>query len=389
VDAKVVIAGGGLVGALTALMLAKQHPDWPIVVVEPRAEGPPDDKRIIALAAASAKRLTGLGVLKDTQQQTPIEHIHISDRGYIGATELHAETQRVDALGVVVPAAALVQTLYQQCQQLSNIEWLSGSRVHEIEQQQDYVQITTSDSRQIKAELLVGADGQNSFVRETLGLPSDIEDYGQIGCIATVTLDRSLAGWAYERFTEDGPIALLPMPNNQASLVWTFNTEQARNAKNWHDDYFLEACQKAFGYRAGAMRSVSERVFYPLQLRRAKRNIHHRCVIIGNASHALHPIAGQGFNLGLRDVETLTELLQDSSDPGAFPVLSAYQQQRAKDYQSIINLTDLLVRGFSNRYLPMVLPRNLALLGLQHLAPVKSEFARLTMGMKAGGQINE
>ncbi|MGM0481799.1 MAG: 2-octaprenyl-6-methoxyphenyl hydroxylase [Pseudomonadota bacterium] len=387
-DAKVVIAGGGLVGALTALMLAEQHPDWSIVVIEPRAEGPPADQRIIALAAASVKRLQAMGVLNGQSQQTPIEHIHISDRGYLGAAELHASNENVDALGLVVPAAQLVDNLYRRCQLQSNISWLNSQRVQHIEQAVNSVTVTTADDTQIKAQLLVGADGQNSLVRESLRLPSTTEDYDQIGCTATLTLDRSLQGWAYERFTEHGPVALLPMANQQASLVWTFNGQQAEDAKNWHADYFLQACQKAFGYRAGVMTAVSERVFYPLKLRRATRNIHHRSVIIGNASHALHPIAGQGFNLGLRDVEALAAVLKTATDPGAFKGLSAYQQQRDKDYRAIISLTDLLVRGFSNRYPVMIAPRNLALMGLQHSGPVKSQFARLTMGMKfAGGEL--
>ena len=381
-DAKVVIAGGSLVGALTALMLARQRPDWQIVVVEPRAEGPPKDKRIIALAAASAARLKSLGVLEPQFTQIPIQHIHISDRGYLGATELHADTEGVDALGVVVPAAELVHTLFEQCQQLSNISWMGGCRVSDIDQQQQAVTVKLDNKQCINTELLVGADGQQSFVRETLKLPSTIEDYDQVGCIATVTLDRSLNGWAYERFTESGPIALLPMANNQASLVWSFKGQAAEAAKNWHDDYFLNACQQAFGYPAGLIRDVSPRVFYPLQLRRATRSIHHRCAIIGNASHALHPIAGQGFNLGLRDVEALIAVLSTADDPGQFAVLSDYHDRRQPDYDAIINLTDLLVRGFSNRYLPMIVPRNLALLGLQHIGPLKSAFARLTMGMR-------
>lgn len=384
-DAKVVIAGGGLVGALTALMLAEQHPDWSIVVIEPRAEGPPADQRIIALAAASVKRLQKMNVLDEYSWQTPIEHIHISDRGYLGAAELHAASENVEALGVVVPAAKLVENLYRRCHSQANIQWLNNQRVQNIQQAQDSVTVTTADSTQVKGQLLVGADGQNSIVRSLLNLPSVSEDYNQVGCIATLSLDRSLDGWAYERFTEYGPIALLPMPNQQASLVWTFNEAQSVDAKNWHDDYFLQACQQAFGYRAGLMKTVSQRVFYPLKLRRATRNIHHRSVIIGNASHALHPIAGQGFNLGLRDVETLAGVLKNLTDPGAFKALSSYQQQREQDYRAIISLTDLLVRGFSNHYPVMTVPRNMALLGLQHIGAVKSQFARLTMGMKTAG----
>ncbi|MBJ7266807.1 2-octaprenyl-6-methoxyphenyl hydroxylase [Idiomarina abyssalis] len=379
--ADVVIAGGGLVGALTGLMLAQQRPDWHIVVCEPRAEGPPADKRIIALAAASAQRLQNLGVL-DGIDSTPIEHIHISDRGFAGATELHAKDENVEALGRVVSASELVNNLYLSCQEQTNLSWLSGVRLESLQQQQEQVELTLDNAQKLQTKLLIGADGQHSLVREQLGLVSDIYDYGQFGCIATLDLEKPLNGWAYERFTEAGPIALLPMQNKRASLVWSFTESQREAAEQWSDTEFLRHCQQAFGYRAGLFTGVSKRVFYPLILRRAKRSVHHRSVIIGNASHALHPIAGQGFNLGLRDTEVLCEALANVDDTGNFQALQGYEQNRERDYQAIIKLTDGLVRGFSNHYLPTVVGRNSALMLLQHCSPLKSAFARLTMGMQ-------
>ncbi|MDV6315710.1 2-octaprenyl-6-methoxyphenyl hydroxylase [Idiomarina sp. HP20-50] len=377
----VAIAGGGLVGALTGLMLAQQRPDWRIVVCEPRAEGPPTDKRIIALAAASAQRLQTLGVLEGIES-TPIKHIHISDRGFAGATELHAQQEQVDALGRVVAASELVNNLYLSCQQQTNLTWLSGVRLESLQQQQEQVELTLNNGQQLQTKLLIGADGQNSLVREQLRLESDVYNYGQFGCIATLDLEQPLNGWAFERFTEAGPIALLPMQGNQASLVWSFTEAQRDAAEQWSDAEFLRRCQQAFGYRAGLFSGVSRRVFYPLILRRAKRSVHHRSVIIGNASHALHPIAGQGFNLGLRDTEELCQSLAATDDPGSFKALQRYEQSREQDYQAIIKLTDGLVRGFSNHYWPTVLGRNSALMLLQHCGPLKSAFARLTMGMR-------
>ena len=381
ISADVAIVGGGLVGALTGMMLAQQRPDWRIVICEPRKEGPPNDKRIIALAAASAHRLSKLGVL-DNITHEPIKHIHISDRGFIGGTELHAEQEGVEALGKVVAASELVGRLYDSCQQLSNITWLGGVRAEQVQQESAQATVVLDNQQQVHCRLLIGADGQNSLVREQLRLKSEVTDYGQYGCIATLELEQPLNGWAYERFTENGPIALLPMQGNQASLVWSFTERQLAEAEQWTDAEFLQRCQKAFGYRAGRFKSVSPRVFYPLILRRAKRSTHHRAVIIGNASHALHPIAGQGFNLGLRDVEQLCESLAKAIDPGAFEHLNDYEQHRERDYESIIRLTDGLVRGFSNQFWPTVLGRNSALMLLQHCAPLKSRFARLTMGMK-------
>lgn len=383
ITADVVIAGGSLVGALTGVMLARQRPDWQVVVCEPRLEGPPNDKRIIALAAASAARLQRLDVLGELTDATPIRHIHISDKGYLGATEIHAEQEQVDALGYVVSAAELVNRFYLACQQLDNVTWLAGESVEQLHHETDKVQVETVSGAVIDTQLVIGADGQNSKIRSLCQLPWQVEDYQQIGCISTVKLDRDLQGWAYERFTEFGPMALLPMANQQASLVWTFNPEQAETAKQWSSAEFLTRCQRAFGYRAGRLTARSEPVFYPLQLKKALRSTYHRTVIIGNASHALHPIAGQGFNLGLRDVECLVQVLTEAVDPGTFAVLDAYQQSRTRDYDAIINLTDGLVRGFSNNNRLMVVPRNLALMTLQHCAPLRSRFARLTMGMKS------
>ncbi|MCK7459462.1 2-octaprenyl-6-methoxyphenyl hydroxylase [Idiomarina aminovorans] len=380
-QADVAIAGGGLVGALTGLMLSQQRPDWRIVVCEPRPDGPPADKRIIALAAASAQRLKSLGAL-DGIDSTPIKHIHISDRGFAGATELHAEHENVEALGRVVSASELVNNLYLSCRQQPNLNWCSGVRLEQVTQQQEHIELSLDNGQPLLAKLLIGADGQNSLVREQLRVESDVYDYGQFGCIATLDLKQPLNGWAYERFTEAGPIALLPMQNSQASLVWSFTEAQREAAEQWSDAEFLRHCQQAFGYRAGLFSGVSKRVFYPLILRRAKRSVHHRSVIIGNASHALHPIAGQGFNLGLRDTEVLCESLATTGDPGSFRALQRYEQNRERDYQAIIKLTDGLVRGFSNRYLPTVVGRNSALMLLQHCAPLKSAFARLTMGMQ-------
>ena len=207
-------------------------------------------------------------------------------------------------------------------------------------------------------------------------------DYQQFGIIATLTLSEDLQGWAYERFTDTGPIALLPMAERQASLVWSLAPEQANSILQLPDHEFLAQCQKAFGYRAGRFVAVKDKVQYPLQLHLAQTSIAHRTVLIGNASHTLHPIAGQGFNLGVRDAIALAEQLTGAQEPGSYKVLSAYNKQRQSDYQRIIGLTDSLVRGFSNQHVPLVMGRNIALFGLDNLPPLRDIFARQTMGFQ-------
>lgn len=373
------IAGGGLVGALCALLLAEQG--LPTVVLEPREQGPSPDKRTIALAAATLAQLQQLGLLEKLAQRSAIEHIHISDRGHLGAVELHAEQAQVPALGEVVSAAALSEVLYQACQQQPLIEWRGGAGVDKLEQQQHQVSVTLTNGEQLQTALIIGADGNRSQVRESLAIATEVTDYQQVGWIATLELADDLQGWAYERFTDTGPMALLPMPQRQASLVWSVTPEQAEAMKHWSDAQFLAGAQQAFGYRAGRFIKVSQRLAFPLQLRLAERSVCHRAVLIGNASHALHPIAGQGFNLGVRDAQVLAKVCAGQTDPGAFNVLSAYQQQRQQDYKAIIGFTDTLVRTFSNQHLPLVVGRNLALFGLAHCSLLRSRVADQSMGI--------
>ena len=388
----VIIAGGGLVGALTALLLARLRPDWTITVLEPREQGPAQDKRTIALAAGTVDILNKLGVWQQLSSDAcAIQHIHVSDRGYAGMTRLHAEQQGVDALGQVIAAAQLNQALYQACIEQTNIDWRGGYRCQGIQQQQEHnvveclvTQTGQADSEvNLNCQLLVVADGQRSGLREQLGIAVSQTDYQQQGIIAVLDLAKSLDGWAYERFTETGPIALLPMPNKQASLVWTLTPEQAAAVAELDDQAFVKAAQQAFGYRAGQFTGVHLRVHYPLQLQLAEQSTSHRAVIIGNASHTLHPIAGQGFNLGVRDALALAAILAEADDPGRYRVLSDYWQARAQDYQRTIGLTDLLVRGFSNQYWPLSSGRNLSLFALEKIPPLRHAFAQQTMGLAA------
>ncbi|RUO75697.1 2-octaprenyl-6-methoxyphenyl hydroxylase [Pseudidiomarina taiwanensis] len=383
----VVIAGGGLVGALTALLLARVRPDWTVTVLEPREQGPAQDKRTIALAAGTVAILNKLGVWSALAEQAcRIRHIHVSDRGYLGMTRLHAQQQGVEALGEVIAAAALNQELYQACIAQPNIDWRGGYRCLEVERGQDFNVLhcdTPSGATTLSCRLVLAADGQRSQLREQLGIRVQQTDYQQHGIIAILDLADDLDGWAYERFTETGPIALLPMPNRQASLVWTLTPEQAAEVEALSDDSFVRAAQGAFGYRAGRFTGVRLRVHYPLQLQLAEQHTAQRAALIGNASHTLHPIAGQGFNLGVRDALAIAAVLAEADDPGSYRVLSDYWQAREADYQRTIGLTDLLVRGFSNHYWPLNLLRNIGLSTLEAVTPLRDAFAEQTMGLGA------
>ncbi|MRJ41541.1 MULTISPECIES: 2-octaprenyl-6-methoxyphenyl hydroxylase [Idiomarina] len=382
----IVIAGGGLVGALTALLVARQRPDWIVTVLEPQASGPAQDKRTIALAAATIDVLQQLQVWPEVASAAcAIEHIHVSDRGHLGMTQLHAEQQGVPALGYVIAAAQLNQALYQACLAQPNIEWLAGAWFSHSQPEQDSIAVhyQVADQPHVcHAQLLVGADGSRSQVRSSAGIQMQQTDYQQVGIIAMLELSEPMQGWAYERFTDTGPLALLPVSDQVASLVWSLRPAEAEQMMAASDDEFMAKCQQAFGYRAGRLRKVWDRVQYPLQLHLAEQHIAQRLVLIGNASHTLHPIAGQGFNLGVRDAISLSQQLATAADAGQYRVLASYQRERQSDYKAIIGLTDSLVRGFSNQLLPLVIGRNIALSALAWLLPLKQQFARKTMGYR-------
>lgn len=381
----IVIAGGGLVGSLTALLVARQRSDLQLMVVEPTPAGPVPDKRTIALAAATVELLEREGLWSAVADAAEgIQHIHVSDKGYCGVTRLHAAQEGVPALGQVVPAAQLNRALFDALAQLPNVEWRAEHQVSDFSYAADHVTVelqAPEHTESVSACLLIGADGQRSRVRERAGIAQQTTDYGQTGIIATLQLADDLDGWAYERFTATGPVALLPLPNRAASLVWSVETAHAEAVMALPEEEFVHRVQQVFGYRAGRFTGVSGRIAYPLQLHLAERSVAHRTVIIGNASHTLHPIAGQGFNLGVRDAICLSQQLAQSTDPGSYTTLADYWQLRAADYQQIIGLTDGLVRGFSNHYWPLTKFRNLALLGLDALPPLRHAFAARTMGL--------
>lgn len=383
-----VVSGGGLVGALAALLVARAQPQWQVHVLEPNQQGPAQDQRVIALAAATVELLQQHGIWAELAAHAcGIEHIHVSDRQQFGMTRLHAKQHGVPALGQVIAAALLNQTLYQACQQQANIVWHSGARFISTSAERDYRLVNYEQNEQthtLTTQLLVGADGQRSEVRAQLGIQTTSTDYEQVGVVGILHLQQGLKGWAYERFTDSGPIALLPMTNNRASLVWSVSASVAEQLLQANESTFVRHCQQAFGFRAGLFSGIEQRAHYPLQLHLAERSIAHRALLIGNASHTLHPIAGQGFNLGVRDAialrDSLTSSSVDCTDAGSYGRVAAYWQLREADYRTIIGLTDGLVRGFSNQLWPLTAVRSLALLGLDHCAPVRQQFARQTMG---------
>jgi 2-octaprenyl-6-methoxyphenol hydroxylase len=242
----------------------------------------------------------------------------------------------------------------------------------------------------IGAKLVVAADGAQSAVRGAFGVAAEVRDYAQTAVITTVLPQHFHEHVAYERFTPDGPLALLPLQDGRCTLVLTLSPEAAQAALQWTDAQFLAEVQRRFGFRLGRFLKVGRRVPYPLSLSRAERTSEGRCVIIGNAAQGLHPVAGMGFNLGLRDVASLAELIAEhvgepDFDPGNAQLLAAYDAWRAADRSGVIAFTDGLVRLFSNPLRSVGRLRNAGLLAFDLLPPAKAALSRLSTG--ANGRV--
>jgi 2-octaprenyl-6-methoxyphenol hydroxylase len=399
----VAIIGGGMVGASLAVALAPLRLSVVLIEAVPFESGlqPSFDERTTALSNGSRRILTTLNTWAEAKAAaTAIRKIHVSDQGRFGFARIEAAELGLEALGYLVPNRALGRVLWTQLRapvqgmpmQAAPVQAvpriICPGRVVEVEAGQDVarLQVDAGGERiSIEAKLLVAADGINSEVREALGVSAESHDYHQTAVITTVLPKNFHEHVAYERFTADGPLALLPLEDGRCSLVVTLKTEAVPTAMAWSDDEFLAEVQRRFGFRLGRLIKIGRRTAYPLRLSRAQRTSAPRCAIIGNAAQALHPVAGMGFNLGLRDVASLAELIaeragRESFDPGERGLLDEYDAWRSTDRGGVIAFTDMLVRTFSNPLRSVRALRNLGLLAFDLAPPAKSALSRLSTG---------
>jgi 2-octaprenyl-6-methoxyphenol hydroxylase len=383
----VAIAGGGMVGLSLAAALAELPLD--VVVIEPVApdadEQPSFDARTTALSSGSRRVLEGIGAWPAlAARATPIRRIHVSERGVFGTAILEAGEQGLAALGYTIENRLLGRALRARVAGLPRVR-LHAARVAALETSVDSVRLATDDGATFAARLLVAADGAQSAVRSALGIGASVAEYGQHAVIAHVDTTRFHDYTAYERFTDTGPLAVLPIVEGRSAVVWTLAPEAARRALELPDAAFLDELQQAFGLRLGRFTRVGRRQSYPLALTQAERLTAPRAAVLGNAAQSLHPVAGQGFNLALRDVAMLAELVAEGGDPGAPALLARYAEWRAPDRTAVVRFTDTLVRGFGLPLGPLGRARGQGLVLFDLLRPVKRAFARRTMGL-AGRQ---
>lgn len=404
-----VVAGGGMVGASLALALSVLNQKPPqILLVESfplsvtgvtgtPTYNPSFDARSTALSYGSRLIFESLGLWPTLQQHlADIESIHVSQRGRFGSMLMDKSDVDWSALGYVVENQWLGNTLMTTLAQQSNVTFLAPASVRMIRPIARASELTIErggSAVTVTTDLLIVADGASSSLRQQLGIAKAERDYQQLSLIANVSFSRPHRGRAYERFTSSGPLALLPLTDSErgeprSALVWSLPPALAQEYVVAADADLITQLQQAFGNRLGEINRIGERATYPLKLIAAKEQLRRGVVVMGNAAHSLHPVAGQGFNLALRDCITLTRILGgalDRGEPlGSLELLQHYLQRQQFDQQKTILFSDRLPALFASTQWPMGLLRDLTLGALDGVPAAKNQFIRYAAGMQDG-----
>ena len=383
-----VIAGGGMAGSTLAWALLQALPDLKLAIVEQQPEQISSvsfDSRSIALAAASVDLLRQWGLWQGLEKHAcAIDTINVSDRGHFGKTQLTAQEYRQPALGYVLEVEHMGALLSDKLATKSGLTRYAPATISDISPQQQLQHLTLADGRELSCKLLVIAEGGLSASRALAGFSTAEKPYQQHAIIANLALSQNHQHTAWERFTEHGPMALLPLPDKRYSLVYTVADDAVQQVMQLDDAAFTAHIQQAFGYRAGVFNTAGKRVCYPLSLRLSTDVVRHRVALLGNSLHSVHPIAGQGFNLAMRDIaELVAQVTTATDDIGGYAMLKRYQQARLHDIRIVSNATDALVRLFSNKSRTFALARNMGLLAMTLCDELKRPLAEQAMGYRS------
>jgi 2-octaprenyl-6-methoxyphenol hydroxylase len=384
----VAIIGGGMVGASLAVALAGSGVSTMLVEGVPHAAHAPGSKaqpsfddRTTALGNASRRIFQALGVWERlAPEAAAIRAIHISDAGHFGFARLSADEQGIEAFGYVVPNRAIGAALWGKLRDAGDVLLRAPARPDQVQISDAGIEFTLG-TESVSARLAVAADGAHSVLRAAARIEADVEDYDQIAIVANVAADRPHDGTAYERFTQSGPLAVLPLHDGSYGVIWTCSPVRAAEVLSFDDATYLRELQERFGWRAGRFVRAGVRASYPLKLTRAATTVAARIVLIGNAAQALHPVAGQGFNLGLRDAAMLAEVVAGAQgDVGSPELLRRFATWREGDRSGVVRFTDGLVKMFGDTRPGVGVLRNLGLLLFDLSPPAKSALARVSAG---------
>lgn len=399
---EVIIVGGGMVGLSLALMLAKQniavklleaikYPNYDDVNLAPYHSS--FDARNSALSRRTVQIYQELGLWSALQEHaTPILEVNITEQGSFGKARLKAEQEKVESFGQVIENAWLGRVLLTEVQKQPFIELIDGVQVTQLTQDADMVYIEASRGEEqlsLQAKLVIAADGRDSFCRKALGIGASEHDYDQVAIVTTVQTSKLHNHVGFERFSSLGPLALLPLPGEyRRSVVWPVKKgTEGEWLGDENDQHFLDALQDTYGDRAGKFQKTGKRFSFPLSQVLAEKQAVGRVVLMGNAAHTIHPVAGQGFNLCMRDahvlVRYLTEKIAQNADLGDAEMLQAYEASRLTDQQRVIKFCDSVVRGFSNSNPILKFIRNTGLVAFDTIPGIKPLVANYAMGLKA------
>ncbi|WP_334136367.1 FAD-dependent oxidoreductase [Acinetobacter schindleri] len=399
---EVIIVGGGMVGLSLALMLAKtgiavklleaiQYPDYDDINLAPYHSS--FDARNSALSRRSVQIYQELDLWDALQEHaTPILEVNITEQGSFGKARLIAEQEKVESFGQVIENAWLGRVLLTQVKKELLIELIDGVQVTSLIQDKDFAYIEAQRGEtalKLQSKLVIAADGRDSFCRKALGIGASVHDYDQVAIVTTVQTSKPHQHVGFERFSPLGPLALLPLPGEyRRSVVWPVpkGTEHEWLGDE-NDQHFLHALQQTYGDRAGKFQKTGKRFSFPLSQVLAEKQAVGRVVLMGNAAHTMHPVAGQGFNLCMRDAYVLNrylaEQLEQGADLGDAQMLQDYEKSRLKDQQRVIKFCDSVVRGFSNQNPFLKLIRNTGLVAFENIPGIKPLVANYAMGLKA------
>ncbi len=383
----IAIVGAGLVGSSLACALAKTRYQIALIDSQPLAaannEPSNQDGRSIALALSSKKMYFALGLWDQLDTHAiPIKKIHISDQGRFGVTRLDSARYKVESFGYLVPAEQLTITLQNQIQQQDNVQRFQPYQVSNIEIQFDQI-LLSGDGESIHAKLLIAADGAHSFIRKKLDIAVDEKSYQQSAIVGCINAERHHQFTAYERFTTKGPLALLPRKDNQCGFIWMNPSDVAEHHLRLSDEAFLAQLQQAFGFRLGHFSKLTKRFAYPLSLTISDQRVQGRTVLIGNAAQTLHPVAGQGLNLALRDIAELSEILIECETitNNIDDKLSAYAAKRQPDIEKTIRFTDRLNFIFNADYPVLSRSRGIGLALLGAIPALEERIVKQNLGV--------